>query len=573
MGTACTRESERVAASQGLLIDGATPIFEKSFDVPRGGVLCAIPALLASGLLTGIKECFPKLTGYYNRLHIFLLLAYMALTRIKSVNNLQKHSPGELGNLMGLDRVPEVKRLRVKLEQLTRNNEPEKWSSLLSRKWMVDTPELTGVLYVDGHMRIYNGGKTNLPRKFVSRQRLCLPGILDFWVNDILGQPFFLVNRPINKGMIEALHTDILPRLLKDIPNQPSEEQLKADSSLCRFILVFDREGYSPKLFKDLWENHRIGCITYHKYPKKLWAEDDFQKMDVFLPRINSTVSMKLASRETTIGTKKNEICEVLEIRKLNGRHQTSIVSTVKNETITKIAGLLFNRWSQENFFRYMMKHFAIDSLSEYGVEAFPATQTVINPEWRQLNKELKSLNAKLKTRHANYTKLILAPDPDEKKMDKWISAKAAVLEEIEQYKHSVTNTKTKLKGIKQHIYWEDLPTEEKFMNLPSSLKCFTDTIKMIAFRAETSMMSIVREKYVRKDNIRDLLVALFKSDADIIPDKDSGTLTVRVHRMASNRDNEAILHLLDHLNMTETNFPGTQLRLIYEMVGTEKKT
>jgi len=573
MGTACTRQAERVAASQGLLTDGATSVFEKSFDVPNGGVLCAIPALLASGLLTGTEEHFPNLIGYYNRLHIFLLLSYMALIRIKSVNNLQKHSPGELGNLIGLDRAPEVKRLRKKLKELTRNKEPESWSALLSKKWMDDNPELTGVLYVDEHMRIYNGDKTRLPKKYVSRQRLCLSGIVDFWVNDILGQPFFVVNRPINKGMIEALHTDIIPRLLKDIPNQPSEEQLKADSSLCRFILVFDREGYSPKLFKDLWENHRIGCITYHKFPEKKWAEDDFQKMDVFLPRFNSTVSMKLASRETTIGTKKNEICEVLEIRKLNKEHQTSIVSTVKNESITKIAGFLFNRWSQENFFRYMMKHFAIDTLSEYGVEDFHATQTVINPSWRRINKELTSLNRKLKTRRANYTKLILAPELDEKKMAKWISAKATALEEVEQYEHSVANIKIELKEKKKHIYWKDLSKEDKFMNLPSSLKCFTDTIKMIAYRAETSMMGVVREKYVRKDNIRDLLVTLFKSDADLIPDEERETLTVRIHRMASNRDNTAILHLLDNLNMTETKFPGTQLRLIYEMVGTEKKT
>ncbi len=179
-----------------------------------------------------------------------------------------------------------------------------------------------------------------------------------------------------------------------------------------------------------------------------------------------------------------------------------------------------------ENFFRYMMKHFAIDTLSEYGVEDFHATQTVINPSWRRINKELTSLNRKLKTRRANYTKLILAPELDEKKMAKWISAKATALEEVEQYEHSVANIKIELKEKKKHIYWKDLSKEDKFMNLPSSLKCFTDTIKMIAYRAETSMMGVVREKYVRKDNIRDLLVTLFKSDADLIPDEERETLT-----------------------------------------------
>jgi hypothetical protein len=34
--------------------------------------------------------------------------------------------------------------------------------------------------------------------------------------------------------------------LLKDVPDQPSEQQLKDNPYLCRFVLVFDREGYSP---------------------------------------------------------------------------------------------------------------------------------------------------------------------------------------------------------------------------------------------------------------------------------------------------------------------------------------
>jgi len=32
----------------------------------------------------------------------------------------------------------------------------------------------------------------------------------------------------------------------KSIPGQPSQEQLDKDTFLHRFVLVFDREGYSP---------------------------------------------------------------------------------------------------------------------------------------------------------------------------------------------------------------------------------------------------------------------------------------------------------------------------------------
>jgi formylmethanofuran dehydrogenase subunit B len=93
----------------------------------------------------------------------------------------------------------------------------------------------------------------------------------------------------------------------------------------------------------------------------------------------------------------------------------------------------------------------------------------------------------------------------------------------------------------------------------------------MIAYRAETAMANIVREKFARKDNVRTLLVNLFQTDADILPDANSGTLTIRLHQMSSRRENEAVMHLLEHLNETEINYPGTKLRLVYEMVAGRK--
>jgi len=117
MGVACTRPIERVLASLGVLPGGATTEFQECRDVTFGGVLCALPALTANGLFTHLPSVFPNLGGYYTTLQIVTLLANMALCRIKTVEQLQHHSPGELGKLMGLDPVPEVRCLREKLKQ------------------------------------------------------------------------------------------------------------------------------------------------------------------------------------------------------------------------------------------------------------------------------------------------------------------------------------------------------------------------------------------------------------------------------------------------------------------------
>ncbi len=267
MGTACTRPDERVLASFGLL-DGAPTRFETGRDVSFGGVLCALPALEANGLFRHIHACLAKLRGYYSTLHVIVLLAHMALCRIKTVEQLQYQPPGELGKLLGLDRIPEVRCLRRKLSALSLDDAPERWAGLLSRDWLDAAPELAGALYVDGHVRLYHGDQTALPKRYVSRQRLCLRGTTDYWVNDVLGQPFFAVERPIDHGLLEVLNSEIVPRLLRDVPGQPTEAELAADRYRARFVIVFDREGYSPEFFKAMWQAHRIACITYHKYPK-----------------------------------------------------------------------------------------------------------------------------------------------------------------------------------------------------------------------------------------------------------------------------------------------------------------
>ena len=44
-------------------------------------------------------------------------------------------------------------------------------------------------------------------------------------------------------------------------------------------------------------------------------------------------------------------------------------------------AAQLFSRWSQENFLRYMMQHYAIDLLNEYRTEEIPETKRpVVTP-------------------------------------------------------------------------------------------------------------------------------------------------------------------------------------------------
>ncbi|MEE8251908.1 MAG: hypothetical protein V3R24_09225 [Gemmatimonadales bacterium] len=567
MGIACTRPIERVMAALGKLPGGASTQFEACRDLSYGGVLCALPALAENGLFRHLRNTFPTLTGYYTTLHVILLLGYMALCRIRTVEQLQYESPGELGKLMGLDRVPEVRCLRQKLSQLSHGQDdqaPEIWAGLLSKEWMEQAPELAGTLYVDGHVRLYHGKKTALPPRYVSRQRLCLRGTTDYWVNDALGQPFFSIERPIDHGMLEAIENDVVPRLLSDVPAQATDAELKADPYRCRFLIIFDREGYSPKFFRHMWQAHRIACITYHKYPEDDWPTSEFSEVTATTPR-GETVTMTLAERGSYLDRRGDGLW-VREVRKLTSSgHQTSLISTAYSQQGLATAVALFSRWCQENFFRYMMQHFAIDALSEYRTEQIPATnRPVVNPEWRELDRQCRSAKGKFTQRAARFAALTLKSEADEATTAQWEEQKADLREQLEQLEHEVNSLKEQMKSTPQHLEWDQFPEDAKFERLAPSRKRLTDTVKLVAYRAETALSGLLRESLPREDDSRSLLRDLFRSDADITPHFHSKVLEVRIHTLANPRSNRAIQHLLDQLNNAQCTYPGTEFRLQY---------
>ncbi len=144
MGVGAADVVGRLAASVGEL-DAVVPDFTPALDVPNGGLLCALPALLAVGLLEGIDRHLELPEGYYGLDSLLLLLAFMALARLESIEALRYSAPGEWGKLLGLDRVPEVRTLRAKIALLAEEDRPGQWSAALCERWMGAAPEQAGV--------------------------------------------------------------------------------------------------------------------------------------------------------------------------------------------------------------------------------------------------------------------------------------------------------------------------------------------------------------------------------------------------------------------------------------------
>ena len=563
MGMGATNTIDRVAASIGA-IDTVPVSFTPCMDVPSGGVLLALPALLALGLLRHTKDFFQLKRGYYALESIFLLLAFMALSRIKTIESLRYCAPGEWGKLLGLDRIPEARTLRRKVKELTVGATPRQWSARLCREWMEADPQSAGTLYIDGHVRVYHGDKTALPRHYVARERLCLCAETDYWVNAMDSQPFFVITKTVDPGLLHTLREDIVPRLSAEIPGQPWQ-QLSENPLLHRFTMVFDREGYSPDFLLEM-KKERIACLTYHKYPGEDWPHDEFTRVNV--PSVHgNTTELKLAERGLHLAGK----IWLREIRKLaESGHQTSILATDYVSDLAPIAAALFSRWSQENFFKYMREHYSLDHLVDYNLTSLPDTTRVVNPEYRALDSQVRSKTSVLSRKLAEFGAVSLEGEIDPEKVGDYQKKKADLYEEIKNLKEEVANTKEKRKDTARHISVSALPEDDRFRALSTESRHLIDTIKMIAYRAETAMAQLLKETMSRDDDARTLLRAIYRTEADLLPDHEKGMLTIRLHHLANRTSDDAIHYLCDELNATETIFPGTNLRLFYELVSSK---
>ena len=582
LGVACTDVDGRVLAHLGKLPNGVDANFSDALDVKGGGILLALPFLIDCGYLDEIDHYFSPIKGYYSLESIFLTLLYMALSRIKNPEQLRQFPPGELGKCLGIDRVPEAKTLRSRILKISRTDGFSNWLIFLSEKWL-NEEQSAPLFLVDGHVRIYYGEQTNLPKRYKSGRRLCMSSMMDYWVNDNKGNPLFVITTVLTDGLISIMRSEVVPKLLREFKGGPKEEDLLKNEDLHRFVLVYDREGYSYQFMYEM-RQLKIACQTYQKFTKDAWPESEFQAKEVTLVFGNVEV-IKIAERchyKTVEDTEnKKTTLRVREIRTLAASgHQTSIVSTNYIADETQIASGMFSRWCQENYFKYMTEHFDLDRLTDYSVQEINGTSMFISTEYKSIERQIKACRFQIgnfqkevgKLTEADYKKNLSAEGIAQAKTNEIIVQQTKELvQKIEEKKVEVEKLKEEKKTKPKHIEYKDLPKDQQHKQLASPGKKLTDIIKMIAYRTETAMALAIKDwmpKNKAKSESRANLRGFFKSDADFKVDHESHKLTVKVHSQATPAINSMLAKLCQLLNEKPYKHPNSQYTLEYEIAG-----
>lgn len=537
------RSGDRLLARLGLLED-ALPLFGSGTAIAHAGVLLALPALLASGIVDCAKKIYGSLGPAFFGLRTTLLtLLLMALWRIRRPEGLKKHSPASLGRVLGVDRAPEVKTLRRKLARLATVGRAAEFGQALAQQRITRCGQAMGFLYIDGHVRVYHG-KHPLPKAHVARMRLSMPATTDYWVNDSTGDPLFVLTADVNAGLVK-----MLPGLLTELRRLVGPRRL---------TIVFDRGGFSPKLFQHILASG-FDLLTYRKGRLRRVPARCFHTRRTRVE--GRTFTYVLADQEVRLLKGRLRLRQVTRLSD-NG-HQTPILTSRRDLSTAQVAYWMFNRWRQENFFKYLRAEYALDALAEYAVVPDDPTREVPNPAWARLDAQWRQAIAHFDRLQSEYgLEAWTNFEKQRRTMRGFKIAQGKLGQQLWQAWERVVKLERRRAKVPRRVPVQSL-TSEPVVKLAPEIKHLTNLVKMVAYQAEGELLRTVAPHYRRVvDEGRTLIQAALLSAADLEVTKEE--LRVILLPQSSPHRTRAIAALCEELNSLGAFFPGSQLRLRY---------
>ncbi len=553
------RDGERALARWGLLGEGAQPVFTAGARYPLAGLLLALPALEAAGLLDAAREVYGRLrNGYYGLAATLLTLVFLALAGEPRAEGATRVPPAALGRVLGLDRAPEVKTIRRKLGELAAAGKASDLIMALARRHAAARPGALGFLYADGHARAYYGTRT-VQKTHIARLKFPAPATMETWVTDQHGGPVFMVAA----GPSESLAGE-LRALLPDLRKIAGEGR--------KVTICFDRGGWSPALFADITEAG-FDLLTWRKGPAPDVPAAEFTTITCADDR-GRAHEYDLADTTVTLdigdGLRKGQKVSLRQVtRRVPARHgaarQIHALTTRRDLDAGQVCWRLTSRWREENYFRYARTHFALDALDSHAATPDDPHRLVPNPAKKAAAAQVRRAEALTQAAEAAREAALLelrSPAPGRpvtitNQILNQLNAPAeAAYRELEEAGQAAA-------AISARIRLGDLTPD--MIRLETEIKQITHATRMAAYNAETTLARALDGHYARTgDEAYALIREALVSSGDIIPGDNQ--LLIRLDPLTAPRRTHALTALCDQLTQARTRYPGTDLVLRYEV-------
>jgi prepilin-type processing-associated H-X9-DG protein len=551
------RDAERVWARFGL-IESAPPVFTPCARAPLAGMLLALPGLAATGLLECAHEVYGELpAGFYSMDAMLCEAVFRALLGHVRAEGSTRVDPIALGRVLGLDRAPEVKTIRRKINWLAAAGRAGDWIAAMAARHLAARPEQAAVLYVDGHVRAYQGTR-KIAKTHVPRVKFPAPATVETWVADAGGDPLLVVLAEPAASLAGELR-----RLI------PELRALVGDGR--RVLVGFDRGGWSPALFADL-DAAGFDTLTWRKGAAPEVAEHEFIEHS-YVDEHGRSHAGCLADTEIeleiTDGPRKGEVFVMRQVSLYDraGTRQMHILTTRRDLPAGEVRYRMGSRWRQENHYRFARMHFDLDSHDSYRASDDDPDRMVPNPAKKPAYQRVDNARHALAVAEiARDTALLDARSPQPGTS---VLITNAMLDTINADVHAAEAAldtaiaahkavPARLPLAQVHPGQQVLDTETKLVH---------HAIRIAAYNTARSLARTVATAtgYRRADDEAHTLIdTAFKTSGDIVPDPATATLHVRLDRLPAPRHTAALAELCQALNDTHTVYPGTDLTLHY---------
>ncbi len=507
------------------------------------GLALYYPALAALGLVDVSRKLFglphSERFGVRATFTTLFFMTLLARTTVESAKHLRR---AEFGALVGTGRAPAVKTLRRKLSELVAQSKASELGTALARRWVEGGIIESAYLYVDGHMKAYSG-KRHLQEVWNSQRRMPLPAVHSYFVGDQQGRPLLFLTEELSANLAKAM-----PRIIEAIAEVLGDR---------RFCVIFDRGGYDGKLFSWLTQE-KVDFITYQRRDVSLPADSFSRRETRFEGR---RVRFMAAEDEIHIGG--SGPWRRIVVRTKDG-HQTPIVTNITSSLSTaRICCLMFARWRQENFFKYMGEYHGLDTLVSYGAdEADPAT-LVPNPERKRLDRQIADLRrqaAKLKEELGDA--LLDEPREQSRSAHGLKVSQGGAVRKFRALEKQIASAMQRRRPLPAKVPLAQSGKRRDVLRLEH--KAIVDRVKITAYNAEEWLLDRLVEHYRNPHDVRDLLRSFAQLSGEIRTT--AGMVEVTLDPPDTPIHRRALAGLVDDLNGIGATFPGTDVPVRYRV-------
>ncbi len=457
--------------------------------------------------------------------------------RFRSLEDSKNALRQDLGLLIGAAQSPSVLGLRLKIRALVESVDPVAVSRELFRRYLALEPVWGGLYYVDGHFCPYYG-KQATPKGWDAKRRLAVKGHTDVYLHDCKGRALFFLSQPLNDSLGRAI-----PAMVEEIRRVHGPEP---------FTLVFDRGGYNGDAFRYMQEQG-IGFLTYLRGRKarRRYPQGRFQRAWFALEGQRHVY--RLMEKKTRVS--KVGMLRTILFRGDEGQQIPVLTNLEGSVPAARVVHCLQLRWRQENSFKYLTEHYAIDQIIQYGAEPEPQSRRVPNPRRKALKERIRTVNHQIQNLEAQLGRAVDQNDETQRRTARGLKiAHARLRRDLAERRQVLSRLENRLRHTPGQI--AATAVDKTRVVLREDRRLIVNALKLVAYNAEKLLADRFNQHYRQPKDARSIFRALLQLPGQVqaaTPDR----LQVRLERPSSDKVARALEAFLTEINQGQPRLLG----------------